>query len=238
MSERKVALVTGANRGIGYEICRQLLLKNYEVILSSRNSEKGEEAVQAIRQEMPQKSEQIHFKSLDVNDLSSIKSIRDWVEQHFNRLDVLINNAGIFLDKNGKALDGDLATVRQTLETNLYAPWQLCLQFIPMMQAQNYGRIINLASGLGAMEDMAGHYPAYRLSKVGLNALTQMLAAELNSKTILINSMCPGWVRTEMGGANASRSLPEGADTAVWLAEQPNGSATGKFFRDRQVINW
>ena len=135
-------------------------------------------------------------------------------------------------------MGADLDVVRETLEINLFGAWRLCEAFVPLMQRNRYGRIVNVSSGMGALNDMSGGSPAYRVSKTSLNALTRILASELRGSGILVNSVCPGWVQTDMGGANASRTVEEGADTPVWAATLPNNGPSGCFFRDRRQIPW
>ncbi len=229
----KVALVTGGNRGIGLEIGRQLAhLENMTVILGCRDPEKGEQARSQLG--LPNAVVQ----QLDVSDESSRMSAYQNIHSQYGRLDILVNNAGIFPDRMGSALDSNVELLRAAMETNLYGPFRLCQLFIPMMKQHNYGRIVNLSSGMGQLTDMNGGSPAYRTSKTALNALTRLLADELRGTQVLINSMCPGWVRTEMGGPEATRDVIEGADTAVWLATLPANGPSGEFFRDRRVIPW
>lgn len=232
-TDRRVALVTGANRGIGLEICRQLAGRDIHVILTSRDESKGEAACQKLVQEGLDAS----YHQLDVTDPASIQRLARDVHQDYGRLDILINNAGIHLDGRG-VLKADLDTVRATMETNVYGPWQLAQVLVPLMVRQGYGRIVNLSSGMGQLGDMGRYSSAYRLSKTALNALACTLAAELHGTGILVNSMCPGWVRTDMGGSSAPRSIEKGADTAVWLATLPEGGPSGGFFRDREPIPW
>jgi len=239
--EQKIAVVTGANRGIGFEICRQLAQKkNMLVILTSRDEKKGREACRALQQ----KETAIHYGHLDVTSASSIRQFAQKLKKEFGRCDILINNAGVFLDRSADSVDfsgifqTEIETIRQTMETNVYGPLLLCQALVPLMKENNYGRIVNMSSGMGQLSDMGGGYVGYRLSKVSLNALTRILTAELKDKNILVNSMCPGWVKTEMGGSEATRSVAEGADTAVWLSTLPDSGPRGKFFRDRKEIPW
>ena len=239
--QERVAVVTGGNRGIGLEICRQLADKGFVVVLTSRDEKKGLAACQQFeKEELP-----VRYCQLDVDHASSIEQFSRFMEKEFGRCDVLVNNAGIFLDRSGKkdtevssVFDVSADILRKTMETNVYGPLLLSQALVPLMKKYKHGRIINLSSGLGQLSDMTGGYTGYRLSKTALNALTRILSAELKSANILVNSMCPGWVRTEMGGANATRSVEEGADTAVWLAMLPDDGPTGKFFRDRKEIPW
>jgi NAD(P)-dependent dehydrogenase (short-subunit alcohol dehydrogenase family) len=230
----KIALVTGANRGIGLEACRQLAKLGITVILSCRDSAKGEQA----KQQLEKQGINAIFHQLDVTNEDSLKQMETFVREQYGRLDILVNNAGIFPGKTDSALSSTVDTLRAAMETNLYGPFRLCQTFIPMMIKNNYGRIINMSSGMGQLSDMNGGCPAYRTSKTALNALTRMFADELKDTNVLINSMCPGWVRTDMGGPNATRNVEEGADTLIWLATLPDGGPSGGFFRDRQPIPW
>lgn len=175
---------------------------------------------------------------LDVTDPESITRLRDFVVSRYAAADVLVNNAAVLLDQNGRILQTPAETFRTTLETNLYGPLMLCQAFIPLMLERNYGRVVNVSSGAGQVEDMIDDMTAYRLSKIALNGLTLMLADSVRGTNVLVNAGCPGWVRTDMGGRNASRSIDEGADGIVWLATLPDGGPHGGFFRDRQSIAW
>lgn len=235
----RVAVVTGANRGIGLEITRQLAKnKDIHVILTSRNEEEGQKALS----ELSATQGKVTYHKLDVTDESSIQSLKNHLEHDNGRVDILVNNAGVFLDrhesKQHSVMDVDLDTVRQTLEVNLYGPLRLSQVLIPLMKKNNYGRIVNMSSGLGQISDMGGEYTAYRLSKVALNALTRILASEIKGQNILVNTMCPGWIKTRMGGPDAPGSVEEGADTAVWLATLDDGAASGQYFRNRTPIEW
>jgi NAD(P)-dependent dehydrogenase (short-subunit alcohol dehydrogenase family) len=230
----QVALITGGNRGIGLEIARQLAQRGITVILTARDRAKAEAAAEGLRGD----SLTVVPRPLDVTDPASVDRLARGVESEFGRLDILVNNAGVFLDRGQQAITADLDNVRQTLETNLFGPWRLCKALLPLMRRGGSGRIVNLSSGLGQLSEMGGGYPGYRVSKTALNALTRVLAAELQGTGILVNAACPGWVRTDMGGANADRSVEEGADTPVWLATLPAGGPSGGFVRDRQPIPW
>lgn len=233
--DRKIAVVTGANRGIGFEICRQLAAKGISVVLTSRDEAKGRMAVAQLRSQ----GLEIEFYQLDVTDTSGIQRLGGFLERQYGAADILINNAGIMADAKGTGMLGvQLQIIRTTMETNVYGPLILCRELIPLMRKKNYGRIVNISSGLGQLSEMGGGTPAYRMSKTALNALTRTLAAELKGTNILVNSMCPGWVKTDMGGPNAVKTLAEGADTAVWLATLPDGGASGGFYRDRKAISW
>jgi NAD(P)-dependent dehydrogenase (short-subunit alcohol dehydrogenase family) len=231
----KIALVTGGNRGIGYEICRQLASAGVTVVLTARDAGKGKAAAKALHEEgLP-----VEFHRLDVTSCRSIRACVAAVAERRRRIDVLVNNAGIMIDARGsRFLDSKLDTYRDTLETNLFGPLQLAQSVIPLMKANRYGRIVNLSSGLGQLSEMGSGTPAYRISKAAINALTRIVAAEFRESNILVNSMCPGWVRTGMGGESAPRTPEEAAFTAVWLATLPDDGPSGGFFRDRQPIAW
>jgi NAD(P)-dependent dehydrogenase (short-subunit alcohol dehydrogenase family) len=227
----RVALVSGGNRGIGLEICRQLADRDIAVILGSRDEVSGKEAAENL-------SGKVVVHQLDVAEENSVDRLASFVEEDFGRLDILVNNAGISNDYGQRGANADLKRVREALEANLFGAWRLCKMAIPLMQRGGYGRIVNVSSGMGALEDMGGGSPGYRISKTALNALTRILASELRGSGILVNSVCPGWVRTDMGGSRAPRPVGEGADTLVWAATLPNNGPTGGFFRDRRPIPW
>lgn len=234
MTER-IALVTGANRGIGYEICKQLARAGVKVVMSARDGTKGAAAARRLEKS----GTAVSFLQLDVTDERSIAGAMAWIAKTFGRLDILVNNAGIYLDPRGApSLALDAQILRDTLETNLIAPLRMAQAAIPLMQRNRYGRIVNLSSTMGQLEHMGGGSPAYRISKAALNALTRVLAADFADGTIKVNAMHPGWVRTDMGGASAPKSVEEAADTAVWLATLPGDGPHGGFFADRKSIPW
>jgi NAD(P)-dependent dehydrogenase (short-subunit alcohol dehydrogenase family) len=232
---QRVALVTGGNRGIGLEICHRLAQHGLTVVLTARDAAKGKAAVKTLQEG----GLDVEFQRLDVTSCRSIRACAATVAERRGRIDVLVNNAGVLLDPRGsRFLDSKLDTYRDTLETNFFGPLQLAQSVVPLMKAKRYGRIVNLSSGLGQLEDMGGGSPAYRVSKTALNALTRVLAAEFRESNILVNSMCPGWVKTGMGGEHAPRTPAQAAETAVWLATLPDDGPTGGFFRDRKPIAW
>jgi NAD(P)-dependent dehydrogenase (short-subunit alcohol dehydrogenase family) len=231
MDEQRIAVVTGGNRGIGLEVCRQLAGLGLKVVLTARVEAKGREAAASLEGDV------VPFP-LDVTDPAGIERLISFLEQDLGGADVLINNAGVFLDRHQGGLTVPMNAVRESLEVNLVGPWALCQAFVPVMQRRGYGRIVNVSTGLGAMSEMMGGYASYRVSKLALNGLTRVLADELRGTNVLVNTMCPGWVQTEMGGEGAPRPVEKGADTAVWLAMLPDGGPTGGFFRDRRQIPW
>ena len=233
-TETRVALVTGGNRGIGFEICRLLAATGVEVVLGARNSNKAQEASERLAAE----DRSVIPMALDVTSPDSIEAAVKRIDREQGRLDILVNNAGIFLDKDGRAETIDLYRVRLTMETNTFGPILLCQAALPLMRRQGYGRIVNLASELGSLTNMETLYPAYRMSKTALIAYSRVLANELTGTGILVNAMCPGWVKTEMGGPNADREIEDSADTALWLATLPDDGPTGGFFKDREPLPW
>lgn len=232
----KVAVVTGGNRGLGFEASRQLAKLQYQVVLTSRDEAKGKAAAEKLQTE----NLDVTFHPLDVTSDESSQKLAEFISQQFGKLDVLVNNAGIYIDEVGKnsVFDAKIDTVQQTIATNVYGVLRVSQALIPLMKKQNYGRIVNVSSGMGQLHDMGGGYTGYRLSKAAVNALTRIFASELQGTNILVNSVCPGWVKTDMGGANAPRTPEQGVDTIVWLATHADGGATGGFFRDRKPIDW
>jgi len=231
---RQIALVTGANRGIGFETCRQLALRNAQVILTSRDAAKGQAAVDKLAAE----GLDLAYHQLDVTDRDGISRLREFVETTYGRLDILVNNAAIYIDDRHSLLALDYDVLQSTMETNAYGPLLLTQAFVPLMRRYNYGRIVNVSSGIGELSDLGSSWPAYRLSKIFLNIQTRIIAGELEGSNILVNAMCPGWVRTEMGGPGATRDIEQGADTVVWLSLLPDDGPQGSYFRDRRPIEW
>jgi NAD(P)-dependent dehydrogenase (short-subunit alcohol dehydrogenase family) len=235
MPARKIAIVTGGNRGLGREIARQLMKSDMFVVIGSRRPEAVEEAVTELSRE----GANIAGHVLDVVDTHSVQRFVQHVEKQHGAPSVLVNNAGIYPESRAaKVEDTPTSFWRQTFETNLFGAVRMCRQVVPHMRRLRHGRIVNISSGLGQLHQMGAGSPAYRVSKSALNALTATLAAEVADAGILVNSMSPGWVRTDMGGEMAPRSVEEGAETAVWLALLPSNGPTGQFFRDRKPIPW
>jgi NAD(P)-dependent dehydrogenase (short-subunit alcohol dehydrogenase family) len=264
----KIILVTGGNRGIGLEVCRQLDELGHRVIMGSRNPDQGSKACRTL-------SDRSLAVQLDSTDEESIYGLAALVAEKYGRIDVLVNNAALGTDhklaagglrqkarsfvrnnlggiartvhqlKNPKdtghagirGSNVDLHLVKVIMETNYYGPWRMIQAFLPLLAESDDGRIINISSGLGALDSLDGNHPGYSQSKAALNALTVSFARELQGDGILVNAVDPGWVRTRMGGPNAPRTVEQGADTIVWLATTDHGM-TGKFFRDRKEIPW
>ena len=238
----RVALVTGANRGIGFEIARQLALKKMIVLIGARHDEKGMEA----QKRLADQGLDVHFISLDVTDPTTMEAAIGRIKDKFRRLDVLVNNAGIMLDAETRLLELGVILFQNTLETNTFGPLLLCQACVPLMKKNRYGRIVNMSSTLGSLTDIANpdsahagvQSPAYRLSKTLLNGITVLLTRELRGTNILVNSACPGWVQTEMGGDQAPIPPEQGATTPVWLATLPDDGPSGGFFREQQPVPW
>jgi NAD(P)-dependent dehydrogenase (short-subunit alcohol dehydrogenase family) len=230
-TQQRIAIVTGANHGIGLQVCEDLARIDHRVVLTGRDPAKAQAAALAIKGAVTP-----HV--LDVTSADSITALRNFVAGEFGRCDVLVNNAAIYIDGSASVLDVGMDVVRDTVETDVYGPLMLCQAFLPMMLAQGYGRVVNVSSQAGQFKSMDAGTPAYSMSKAALNALTVMFARAVRHKNVLINAVCPGWVRTDMGGPGADRSVEEGADSIVWLATLPDGGSTGGFFHDRKRIDW
>jgi NAD(P)-dependent dehydrogenase (short-subunit alcohol dehydrogenase family) len=234
MSEQRIALVTGGNRGIGLEICRQLAKFGTRVLLGSRDAAKGVVATK----EMLAAGLGVEAIELDVANDRNIKDCMGWIRSDLGRLDILVNNAGIMVEDDDADPEQEMQIVRDTMQTNVYGPLLLSRLAIPIMKSRRYGRIVNLSSGMGSLTEMGPGYISYRMSKAAINVVTRVLAAETQGMGILVNSVDPGWVQSDMGGRGATRSLYKGAETPVWLATVPDGGPTGGFFRDRKTIPW
>ena len=228
-----VALVTGANRGIGLEVARQLAQKGMTVIMGTRILEKG----LAAAEKLPEGEGRVMPYHLDVTDSKSIDQLAKWVEQEFGHLEILVNNAGILYDTWQRASTADLNVVQEAYATNTLGAWRVCQALLPLIRQSQSGRIVNVSSGAGSLASMGAGTPAYSTSKAALNAFTRLLAAELEGTGILVNAVCPGWVATEMGGAGG-RPVADGAAGIVWAATLPNDGPTGGFFRDGQPLSW
>jgi len=239
---QRIALITGANRGIGLEITRQLGELGLKVLLGVRDPNAGRKVQEALQQE----GIDAHLIGIDVTDPTTIQSAVGHINDRFGRLDVLVNNAGILIDGRTGILELGIGLLQNTFETNALGPLLLSQSCIPMMREQRYGRIVNVSSTLGSLSEImrpdspSGEVrsPAYRLSKTVLNGITVLLAKELRGTNILVNAVCPGWVRTDLGGPKAPLSPAQAAATPVWLATLPDDGPTGGFFRENQLIPW
>jgi NAD(P)-dependent dehydrogenase (short-subunit alcohol dehydrogenase family) len=244
-----VAVVTGGNRGIGFETCRRLAIAGMRVFLASRDASKGQAAADILSRERASGGGSLDVTHVlwDAEVPESSSKLVSTVVNAAGRLDVLVNNAGVMLDKPAKAggvasaQEVTLELISQTFQINTLAPFGLVQQVMPHMLRQGHGRIVNVSSGMGQLSEMAGGWPGYRMSKTALNAATRIFAAELaqfGAQDILINSCCPGWVKTDMGGPSANRTVEQGTDTIIWLATLPPGGPSGGFFRDRRPLAW
>jgi len=229
----KTALITGANKGIGHEVARQLAGKEFHVFIGARNRDAGRKAVDQITK----KGGKATFLEIDVADNASVTAAVREFAKAADQLDVLVNNAGIMVDGDDAILEVSDELVRKTLETNTLGALRVTRAFASLLANSRAPRVINVSSGGGQLTGGAdGWAPAYCISKTALNGVTSQLATALPK--FAINSVCPGWVRTDMGGRNATRSVEEGADTIVWLAVDAPQNLTGKFLRDRKEIPW
>jgi len=230
----RLALVTGANRGIGFEVCRRLSEKDFVVLLTARDAAKAQKAARKLANVGT-----VEALVLDVGDASSIKKAANEVARRYGYLDVLVNNAGINYDTWETAENAEIdGTVVETIRTNLLGSWRVCQAFLPLLRKSKAARIVNVSSESGSLAHMGVGPPAYQVTKAALNALTRTLAGELRHAHILVNAVCPGWVATDMGGAGAPRSVEEGAAGVVWAATLPQNGLTGGFFRDGKPLPW
>ena len=230
-NQQQIALITGANRGIGKEVSRQLAEQGHLVLLTARSLLKAEKAAAELG------SQNLVPANLDVTNPDSVAALRQRVEHEWGRVDVIINNAAIHYDTWQRATNADLGIVQEALDTNVYGPWRLIQTFLPLLRQSAHPRIVNVSSGGGALSSMTGGTPAYSMSKIALNALTLMMASELKRDKILVNAVCPGWVATDMGGSGG-RPVADGANGIVWAATLPDDGPTGGFFRDAEPIDW
>jgi NAD(P)-dependent dehydrogenase (short-subunit alcohol dehydrogenase family) len=237
-----VAVVTGGNRGIGLEVVRRLAAAGDTVVLGARDVEAGRQAAEGIAGGLARtvqagavQAGAVLVRRLDVTDRATVDAVAAELAEGPGRLDVLVNNAAIHYDTWQRAAGADLDVVAEALDTNLLGAWRCVNGFLPLLRASGHGRIVNVSSEGGSLASMGGGIPAYRASKVALNALTLMLAAELRSDGILVNSVCPGWVATDMGGPGG-RPVGEGAASVLWAVDLPDGGATGTFTRDGRPV--
>ena len=232
----KVAVVTGANRGIGLGTARRLAQLGLRVVLSGRDAAACERAARELRTQSAGPGE-VASMELDVADPHSVAGFGEAVERQIGPVDILINNAAVFLDKGVSVFDVDDSAIRTTLEVNLYGPLRLCRSLVPGMVRRGWGRVVNISSGYGSLANMGGRNAAYKISKVALNALTRIVAAEIQGD-VKVNSADPGWVRTRMGGAAASRDVEEAVKGIIWLATLPSDGPSGDFFLDGKPKPW
>ncbi len=250
-SKKPIALVTGANRGLGLETCRQLARKGYQVLLGSRDETKGQAAAKKLQNEDLDVTELL----IDVESAESIEQAVARIQREHERLDALVNNAGVFLDNtrdnaspdnediSTSALEVPIEIIKKTIATNVFGAYQLIQKLAPLMietakQSGAHCCVVNVSSGMGQLSEMNGAYPGYRISKTALNAVTRIFSEELAGHRIFVNSVCPGWVKTDMGGPGAELTPEQGADTIVWAATLADDGPTGGFFRERKRIDW
>ncbi len=228
-----VAVVTGANRGVGLEVCRQLAGLGYTVVLGSRDLARGEAAAAAFHGDGL-----VVACQLDVADDASVARAAEFVSERFGRCEALVNNAAIHYDTWQRAVSADLDVVHEAMETNLFGAWRTTLALLPLLRrAGRRGRIVNVSSGGGSLASMGAGTPAYHVTKAALNALTRTLAAELRGDGVLVNAICPGWTATDMGGGGG-RPVSDGAASVVWGATLPDNGPSGGFFRDGRALDW
>lgn len=235
---QRIALVTGANKGIGLAIVKRLLMEGVFVYATTRDISRY-----PIAEIPPQFSQNLRVELLDVSDRQSIRELSHTIRQHHRGIDILVNNAGVYMDDPRKTpyeslVDIDLSVFDHTIKTNVSGPLTLISEFLSAMKEQNYGRIVNISSGMGRFDDMNIEGPFYRISKAALNALTKVVASDVKDYDILINSVCPGWVRTDMGGEKAPIAPDEAATDIVWACLLPSGGPSGLFFRNRKPLDW
>jgi len=230
----RVALVTGANRGLGLETTRQLLARGLHAVLAGRD----DRALDGALASLGNVDDRAMTVQMDVTDASSIRDAQRAVAERFGGVDVLVNNAAVLLFENEDVLSIPKDAYRRTFETNLFGAIEVARVFVPEMARAGYGRVVNVSSGAGQLARMSDYAPAYSMSKTALNAFTRILASTFRDSGVLVNAVDPGWVRTDMGGPSAPRSPQEGADTIVWLATLPDDGPTGGFFHDRRPIDW
>ncbi len=229
MSPRRTALVTGANRGIGLEACRQLAARGHRVLLGARDLDKG----QAVARGVGTAEGTVEAVELDV---ARDEAAADLLAR-LGPVDILVNNAGVHYDTWEGALDADWTVVREAFETNLFAAWRLAQAFAPGMRQRGWGRVVNVSSEAGSLASMGAGPPAYQVSKAALNALTRTLAGELRGTGVLVNAVCPGWVATDMGG-RGGRPVEQGAASVLWAVDLPDQGPTGGFWRDGKALAW
>ncbi|MBW4645690.1 MAG: SDR family oxidoreductase [Goleter apudmare HA4340-LM2] len=234
-AQNKIAVVTGSNRGLGYAISRKLSQIGNKVILTSRNQTDG----LAAKEQLSSEGLTVDYHALDVTSDASVQQFTDWLRETYGKVDILVNNAGVnpaTKPEESSLLTVQLETMRSTFETNVLAVLRITQALIPLMKVHNYGRIVNVSTEMASLTSIPNDYyplaPSYRLSKIGVNGLTVLLAKELQSDNILVNAYSPGWMKTDMGGDNAPFTAEEGAETAVYLATLPDGGAQGRFFAE------
>lgn len=230
----KIALVTGGNRGIGYELCKQLAERGIQILMAGRNIVKGTEAARALAHS----GLDVSFVEMDIDEPNRIFAVMDFIREKYGRVDILVNNAAVYWDEGVRLSEIEPTVLEKTMRTNFFGAYYVIRAVLPLMQKQNYGRIVNISSGYGEYSAMDHEGTgAYKLSKLALNGMTRLFATEITGN-IKINAVCPGWVRTEMGGPHATRSAEEAAASMIWLTELDSDGPNGSFFRDGESIKW
>ncbi|MGH8377622.1 MAG: SDR family NAD(P)-dependent oxidoreductase [Gammaproteobacteria bacterium] len=239
MDQKKTAVITGTNRGLGLETARQLAQRGFHVICAARDPQAGAKALRDMQTEKLS----VELRKLDVNSSEDAQTLARYIKESHGRVNVLVNNAGILTESSREAgakssdpLKVSPVTIMEHFNTNTLGAVRLIQALAGLMPEG--GRIVNVSSGMGTLNDMGGGHLAYRISKTALNVVTRVFANELRPRNILVNSVCPGWVKTDMGGAHASRSIEKGVETIVWLASAPEATESGFFWRDRKKIPW
>jgi NAD(P)-dependent dehydrogenase (short-subunit alcohol dehydrogenase family) len=232
-ADSPVAVVTGANRGIGLAVVREVAERGFTAVLCSRDPDKGRAAADPLMGD----GLGVVVGELDVDAEESVADFARWLTAEWGRCDVLVNNAGILYDTWQRPASADLDVVRTALETNLFGAWRTTQALLPLLRRSPHPRIVNVSSGAGSLAQMGAGTPAYAVSKAALNASTRLLAADLKDDGILVNAVCPGWVATDMGGSGG-RPVADGARSVVWAAALPDDGPTGGFFRDGRPVAW
>jgi len=230
----RIALVTGGNRGIGLEVCRQLAGTGATVLLGSRDLQAGV----ATAGELTSTKLNVRPVQLDITSRSDIAALHALVEREFGALDILVNNAAVLVGEAAGIFEVSDSDLRETFEVNVFAQLAMCRAFIPAMVARRYGRVVNVSSTAGQLQSMSTYAPAYSISRTALNAMTRVVAESVKGTGVLVNAVNPGWVRTSMGGPHAPLTIEQGADTIVWAATLADSGPTGAFLSSRRPIAW
>lgn len=229
----RIAVVTGANRGLGFATASELGRRGYHVIVTARRAGNARDAAVALGGEGT-----FYPAELDVSSDESVDALFDRLDREHGRIDVLVNNAGTMFEPRGASVaDIPASLLARAFDNNTLSAYRMCQKAVPRMNRAGFGRIVNVSSGMGGLTEMGAGHPAYRASKAALNVVTRVFAHEVEGD-VKINSVCPGWVRTDMGGPNATRSIDEGIRGIVWAATLPPDGPSGGFFRDAEAIAW